>query len=145
MDKKELINLGIKLIGGLIAVCLIVIVVYWIVKKTKNAATNIKLTAEANAEIDTTKLTMTPTQINNVVQKLKSGFYSGLWGIAEDEEAIYEAYEMLGSRSDILSVEKEFGVYKDMTLKEHIYDLLSEDEIAHINEIISSKNIDYKY
>lgn len=145
MDKKELINLGIKLLGGLIAVCLIVIVVYWIVKKTKNAATNIKLTAEANAEIDTTKLTMTPTQINNVVQKLKSGFYSGLFGTTEDEAAIYEAYNMIGSRSDILSVEKEFGVYKDMTLKEHIYDLLDEDEIAHINEIIASKNIDYKY
>ena len=145
MDKKELINLGIKLIGVLIVVCLIVIVVYWIVKKTKNVTTNIKLTAEANAEIDTTKLTMTPTQINNVVQKLKSGFYSGLFGTTEDEAAIYEAYNMIGSRSDILSVEKEFGVYKDMTLKEHIYDLLDEDEIAHINEIIASKNIDYKY
>ena len=145
MDKKELINLGIKLIGGLIVVCLIFIVVYWVVKKTKNVTTNIKLTAEANAEIDATKLTMTPTQINNIVSKLKSGFYSGLFGTTEDEAAIYEAYNMIGSRSDILSVEKEFGVYKDMTLKEHIYDLLDEDEIAHINEIISSKNIDYKY
>lgn len=145
MDKKELINLGIKLIGGLIVVCLIVIVVYWIVKKTKNVTTNIKLNAEANAEIDPAKVTMPVTQVNNIVSKLKSAFYSGLWGMTEDEEAIYEAFEMVGSRSDVLTVEKEFGVYKDMTLKEHIYDLLSEDEIAHINEIIASKNIDYKY
>ena len=85
------------------------------------------------------------TKIKEIVSKLKGAFYSGLFGITEDEAAIYEAYNMIGSRSDILSVEKEFGVYKDMTLKEHIYDLLSEYEIAHINEIISSKNIDYKY
>ena len=52
---------------------------------------------------------------------------------------------MLGSRSDVLAVEKEFGVYKDKTLKEHIYKLLDEDEIAHINEILSAKNINYQY
>ena len=145
MDKKELINLAIKLLGGLLVVCLIIIVVYWIVNRTKNVTTNIKLAAEANAEIDTSKLTMTTTQVNNVVSKLKSAFYSGLFGATEDEDAIYKAYEMLGSRSDLLTVEKEFGVYKDMTLKEHIYELLDEDEIAHINEILSAKNIDYKY
>lgn len=145
MDKKELINLGIKLLGGLLVVCLIIIVVYWIVNRTKNVTTNIKLAAEANAEIDTSKLTMTTTQVNNVVSKLKSAFYGGLFGATEDEDAIYKAYEMLGSRSDVLTVEKEFGVYKDKTLKEHIYKLLDEDEIAHINEILSAKNINYQY
>ena len=145
MDKKELINLAIKLLGGLLVVCLIIIVVYWIVNRTKNVTTNIKLAAEANAEIDTSKLTMTTTQVNNVVSKLKSAFYSGLFGTTEDEDTIYKAYEMLGSRSDVLTVEKEFGVYKDKTLKEHIYKLLDEDEIAHINEILSAKNINYQY
>lgn len=145
MDKKELINLAIKLLGGLLVVCLIIIVVYWIVNRTKNVTTNIKLAAEANAEIDTSKLTMTTTQVNNVVSKLKTAFYSGLFGATEDEDAIYKAYEMLGSRSDVLAVEKEFGVYKDKTLKEHIYKLLDEDEIAHINEILSAKNINYQY
>ena len=145
MDKKDLINLGVKLIVGLVIICLIIILVYWIINKTKNVTTNIKLTTEANAEIDSTKITITPTQINNIVSKLKTGFYSGLWGTTEDEDAIYEAFNMVSSRSDVLSVEKEFGVYKNMTLKEHVHKLLNDEEIAHINAIFSSKNINYKY
>lgn len=145
IDQKQLVKLSGGVIAVAAAVCVVVIVVYYLARKTKNVTSNIKLVQEANAEIDTKSVTVTPVQISSVVSKLKAAFYSGLWGCSEDEDAIYAAYDMLSSRSDVLMVEKEFGVYKDMTLREHVHKLLSVSEIAHLNSILSAKGIDYQY
>ena len=114
-------------------------------KKIQSSIHNKKLLSALEAETDPAKVTLTETQINNIVTKLKSGFYSGWWGMTEDEDAIYDAYKQLNTRSDLTQVETVFGTVKEKTLAEHITRLLDQSEIAHINNILASKGINYQY
>ncbi len=142
-------NAMIKYAVGAVVVVVALLVLIWGVMKIKtklqNTITNQKLTAKANEEIDVEKRTLTDAQINTIVSKLQAAFYSGAFGWAEDEDAIYAAFSQIGSRSDLLMVEKEFGVYNDKTLAEHITSLLSQSEINHINQILAAAQINYKY
>lgn len=146
MNNKDTI---IKYAVGAVIVVVALLVLIWGVAKIKskiqNTITNQKLASKANEEIDVEKRTLTDAQINTVVSKLQAAFYSGAFGWAEDEDAIYAAFNQIGSRSDLLMVEKEFGVYKDKTLAEHITSLLTQSEIDHINQILAAKQINYKY
>ena len=145
MDTNKIIKYSVGALVVVVVVAIIVAVAAKIKTALTNAVQNAKLTADANAEIDTAKRTLTDAQVNTVVSKLKAAFYSGAFGWAEDEDAIYAAFEQIGSRSDLLTVEKEFGVYNEKTLAEHITSLLSQSEIDHINQILAAKQIDYKY
>lgn len=143
--KKEIVKYGLGALAVLAAVAVLIAVAVKIRNAVRDAAANARLSNEANAEIDTAQRTISDTQLNTLVSKLKAAFYSGLWGWTEDEAAIYAAFEQVNSRSDVLMLEREFGVYKGKTLKEHIATLLDEDEIDHINSIFASKSVNYRY
>ncbi len=145
MDKKELINLAIKIVVILLVVIAVIVITSKFVSYIKGNVRNAQLTVEANREIDPSLLKMTETDRQACVSKLKLGFYSGLFNWAEDEELIYDAFEMIPTRSDLLAVSNEFGVMNDKTLAEHVNGLMSREEIEHINAILRTNNINFAF
>lgn len=128
-------------VAALFLVVLFVYVGSKIKTKIEDTIVNNKLVDEANAEIDKNKLTLTNSQINTLSSKL----YSAMKGAGTNEEAVFNGFAELNTRSDLELLLKTYGVKESKTLKEWLYDELSEDDIVHINEILASKNINYVF
>lgn len=143
IDKKLLIKYGAWALAGLLAVIIIVI----IVTKSKKSIIN-KLTEKQQEHINSLEivekdLTVPNTELNNLVSKLKTAFGGYGWGT--DEESVYEVFEALSSRSDVLALINTFGVYNDHTLPEWMNKELNNEELAHVQEILSAKGIVYTF
>lgn len=143
INKQTLIKYGIWAAIALI----ITIIAIVIINKTKTKIQD-KLTQKQqeqinNLEIDETDLTVAPTIVQNLVAKLKAAF--GKYGYATDEEAIYKVFEQLETRSDLLNLINEFGVYNGHTLSEWMNKELNTKELAHVQEILSAKGIVYTF
>lgn len=134
-----------KQIGMAVAALFLVVLFVYVGSKIKtkieDTIVNNKLVDEANAEIDKNKLTLTNSQINTLSSKL----YSAMKGLGTNEEAVFNGFAELNTRSDLELLLKTYGVKESKTLKEWLYDELSEDDIVHINEILASKNINYVF
>jgi len=130
----------------IIAILVIVasLVVYWIyrsVTKVEDVASSNEVIERANQEMDVNQLTLTTQQLHTICEKL----YDAMSGFATDEDAIFDAISMCETRSDLMAVIATFGVKDGQTLAEWLYDDLDGSELAHLNAIISSKNINYKF
>ena len=134
-----------KQIGIAVAVVCAFVLLIWIISKVKgkieDSIVNNKLVDEVNAEMDVNQTTLTQSQLNTLSTKI----YSALKGVGSDEDAVYSAFEEVQNRTDLLQLIKTFGVKDSLTIKEWLYDDLSVDEIAHINNILASKNINYVF
>lgn len=134
-----------KQIAIIVGAILALIVVIWafvaIKNKVSDTITNSKLVNEVNNEIDFNKITLTQSQINTLVSKL----YAAMEGWGTDEDAIYEAFNTLNSYSDLQQLSKSYGVKESKVLREWLQDELDAEELAHVNEILASKNINYVF
>ena len=131
-----------------VGIVVLVLLIYLLVKFTKvgktisekiNAAQNEKMLAN---EIDLEEVTNTKAQRETLIAKLKTAF--GTYGWATDEDAVYEVFEALDSRSDVLSLYKEFGTHEGHTLSEWLSKELSFSERQHIQEILNAKGITFE-
>ncbi len=127
--------------GVLLALIIVIALIVWAKNKIADTTTTIRLAADANKEIDTTKQTLTQTQLNTLASKL----YTAMKGWGTDEDAIYAAFETLGSRTDLMQLRKTFGTKDGMTLDEWLADELNASEIEHLNNILATNSIDYKF
>lgn len=134
-----------KQIAIIVGAILALIVVIWafvaIKNKVSDTITNSKLVNEVNNEIDFNKITLTQSQINTLVSKL----YAAMEGWGTDEDAIYEAFNTLNSYSDLQQLSKSYGVKDGKVLREWLQNELDAEELAHVNEILASKNINYVF
>lgn len=143
MDKKILIKYGSYALLAL----LIVVVIVAIIRISKKFLTS-ELTAAQQEHINSkeiieSEVTLPKTEMQSLVAKLKTAF--GRWGLGTDEDAVYDVFEALNSRSDVLSLINAFGVYKDHTLSEWVTKELSSSELEHVQEILSSKGIVFTF
>ncbi len=72
----------------------------------RDAIRNKDLVDKANAEIKDSDVTLTSAQASTLADKI----FSALRGWGTDEEAVYSAFRMLRSRSDLLLLSRTFGV-----------------------------------
>lgn len=128
-------------VGALFLVILLIYIISKVKTKIEDALVHNDLVNEANAEINKNQLTMTNSQFNTLATKL----YSAMKGPGTDEEAVFNAFGELGTRSDLEQLLKTYDVKDSKTLKEWLYDELSIDDVAHINEILAAKNINYVF
>lgn len=138
--KKTYIVVAVCIIAAVIAI--VIICKY---KDVKNLIidkkANDKLVEEANQTIIVSDITLTQDQFDSYAKKL----YRAMKGAGTNEAAIYEVYEQMNTRSDVKQLEKTFGIVNGESLQEWLYADLETDEIMHINSILSSKAINYKY
>lgn len=102
---------------------------------------NQDLIDEANQTINTEDITITQDQFSTYAGKLYKAFKG--WGT--DEDAVYAVFKEMNSRSDVQQLIKTFGIKDSKTLTEWMYDELSQTDIEHINAILASKSINYKF
>ena len=137
-----------KLYAALAVVVLIIVVVVIIIVKKKKSSqdaidqeANDRILNEMNREIQSTDITLTQAQFNACASKL----YGAMKGWGSDEGKIYAVFEEMNTRSDVLQLIKTFGIKDSQNLNEWLHDDLSAKEIAHINEILSTKGINYSF
>ena len=142
-DQKTLIKYGVYL---LIAIAIIITI--WVVWKKFGKKINNKLTEKQqeyinSLEIDESEITLPQAQVNSLVAKLKQAFGNYGWGT--DEEMVYDVFETINNRSELLQLISLFGVYKDHTLGEWMNKELNNDELTHVQEILALKGIVYQF
>ena len=126
--------------GVAVIIIIAIIVIYKVSKKfLVNEITAAQQEHINSLEIDQSQVTLPQTEISNLVAKLRVAF--GKWGYATDEDMVYDVFESLSNRNDYLALVNAFGVYQDHTLKEWLNKEMSSSEMAHIQEILSSKGI----
>lgn len=145
MEVKDINVKKIAIIGGIAVVSIIVIVLLWnwLKAKLSDTMTEAQLNEVNKLEITPTDVTVTGSQMQSLISKLKAAF--GRWGWGTDEDAIYEVFETVNSRSDILTLIKEFGVVDGHTLTEWLNKELNTSERDHLQQIIAAKGINYQF
>lgn len=138
----------LKTYGVYAAVILIVIIacilLYKVAQKfLKNELTKAQQDHITKLEINEEEISIPNTEMQNLVAKLKTAF--GKYGYATDEDAVYEVFEALNNRSEVLALIKEFGVYEDHTLSEWMNKELNQSELEHVQNILASKGIVYTF
>ena len=104
-------------------------------------ANEAKLIEEANKNMIGDDVTLTQEEFGNLAKRL----YRAMKGNGTDEDAIWDVYNRMSTRSDVLQLNKTFGIMEDETLSEWLYDDLDADEILHLNQILANKGINYQY
>lgn len=143
LDKEKLIKYGIYAVIAII----VIVIVFAIIKKFSKTVNN-KLTEKQqeyinSLEIDETEITIPGAQMNSLIAKLKQAF--GKYGYGTDEEMIYQVFEALNNRSELLQLISQFGVYQGHTLGEWMNKELNKKELTHIQEILALKGIVYTF
>ncbi len=137
---------GVKYaVAGVCAVIAIIVAIVLFRKlvtgKLHDAAVNKKLATQLDEEISTDNITISQQQFNGYASTL----YDAMKGFGTKEDRIYEVFEKMNTRSDVLQLIKTFGVKDSMTLIDWMMDDLSVKEINKINQILVSRQIDYKF
>lgn len=140
LDDKVIKSIGkyaLIIIGIIILIIVVVKVKKYITEKVRNQSA----VKEASAEIDTSQLTMTEAQYSSLADKL----YIAMKGWGTDNKAVYAVFESLNTRSDLMKLITVYGLRDGETLMEWLYGDLNQKEINHVNSILESKNINYKF
>lgn len=141
MNKQKVITISV------IAAIVIAIAIFLIVKlkggvkSIVNDDKNNKLIDEINKEQNTDDITLTQLQFNAYASSLKKA----LQGLGTDEKKIYNVFQQMNTRSDVLQLIKTFGVVDGENLNEWLNDDLNAKEIDKINQILAEKGINYKF
>lgn len=143
IDQKTLIKYGVYL---LIAIAIIIVIcVVWkkIGKKVTDKVTEKQQEYINQLEIDEEEVSIPTTQMNMLVSKLKTAFGNYGWGT--DEDQVYAVFELVQTRSELLTLITKFGVYEGHTLPEWMIKELNASEIEHVNSILASNGINYTF
>ena len=143
IDTNKLIKYGGYAILALVVIIVIVAAIKIVKGFLGNELTQAQQEHINSLEIDEKEVSVPKTEIQNLVAKLKAAFGSYGWGT--DEDAVYDVFEALNSRSDVLSLINAFGVYEDHTLPEWMNKELNRSELEHVQQILSSKGIVYQF
>lgn len=143
LDKKQLIKYGVIALIAIIILVTLIVLINKFGKGIGNKLTEKQQERLNQYEIDEDDLSVSPSEIQNLVTKLHSAF--GVYGAATDEDSVYKVFETLDSRSDILALVNAFGVHKNHTLNEWMNKELSLEELDHVQQILSAKGIVYTF
>ena len=141
--KQQLIKYAIYTLIGILVIVLVVVILKKTSKTFANAMTQKQQEYINSLEIDENQVGLPTTQINTLVAKLKTAF--GMWGAATDEDAVYDVFETINTRSELLKIISVFGVHKNHTLNEWMTKELNQKELEHVQEILESKGIVYTF
>lgn len=129
------------IIAAVLAVIIIGFIIYRNSLKLKDVKSSNEVIDKVNQEIIPSDLTLTQVQLGTICQKL----YDAMDGLGTDTDAVYDAFSLANTRSDVLAIIGTFGVRDGETLSEWLYGDLSGSEIMHLNKVIASKGINYTF
>lgn len=144
-NNRQLITLGIG--AAIVIVIIVLLAVYW--NKIRARIADRRLERSFEQQITASEVTLTEFQAKSLADRL----YSAMEGAGSNEDKIYSVFNEINSYSDLMMVMKAFGERKgfwnwfgsESGLVEWINDDCSNDEIAKINAILASKNINFSF
>lgn len=139
LNKNQLIFLGVALV--LVIAVVVVVWINW--GKLKSWVSSKQEAAYYDRQIVKSDITLTDQQAKAVASKM----YYAMKGLGTNEENLYAAFQTIGSYSDLLLVMKHFSELAGdgESLPDWISDDCSSKEIAKINQILASKNINFSF
>ena len=145
LNKSQLITIGIA--AAVVIAIIIVIAVKW--QQLKAWIQTKQYEKTIDEQITKSELTLTTAQAQGIADKM----YAAMNGAGTDEEVLYSAFESIETYSDLMLVIKCFGNRKgswswfrsESSLMQWIADDCSAKEIARINAILTSKNINFTF
>ena len=111
------------------------------ISMVKNKILEGKLVDRANAEIKDGDVTLTPSELSNMADRL----HAAMAGVGTDEEAVYAVFRQLRTRSDLMALVKAFGIRKGESLSQWLTSDLSRKEIEKVNAILINNRINYSF
>lgn len=142
MDKFNKRHTNVILAAGgvtLAIVLVIVVIVKW--NQLKAWVQKIADKTSLDKEIISEDVTFSANQTKTMAAKL----YVAMKGWGTDEEAIYSVMRSLQTRSDLLSVIKQYRADYNESLSERLCSELTNRELKKVNTILSEKGIDYTF
>lgn len=143
LDMTKVKKYGTYAIVGIVVLVAVILLVKYLKKTLGNKLTEAQLEHISQLEIDDKEVGLPATEIQNLVAKLKTAF--GKYGWGTDEDSVYDVFKSINTRSELLTLIKEFGVYEDHTLGEWMTKELNNSELEHVTKILSSKGIVYSF
>ena len=143
VDTKELIKYGSYVLLALFVVVIVIAIIRISKKFLSSELTEAQQQYINSKEIDEKEVAIPKTEMLNLVAKLKTAFGSYGWGT--DEDAVYDVFETLNNRSEVLALVNAFGVYEEHTLGEWMNKELNSEELEHVQNILASKGIVYTF
>ena len=98
------------------------------------------LIIEISKEVNTVNLRISETTAKQLAEKL----YTAMKGWGTDEKAIYEVFNQVSTRDDVLYIFAQFGLKDGKNLTQWLTSELNAKERAQVNAILTSKGINYQ-
>ena len=137
MKKNEIIRIVVIAVVAIIALLLL----KGGFDKIKDFVNDKRIARELDNKIDKKNLSYTDDQYESYCKKL----VSAMDGIGTDDDAVYDVFRAMKTRSDVLNLIKVFGSRDGETLQEWLYGDLSSGEIQEVNKILKGLNIEYSF
>ncbi len=133
---------------ALIILIVVIIIVYFVFRnKIKGLFSNLQNKVEnnqaLNEEIKATgeSTTYTESAYKTYAQRL----YNAMKGIGTDEATIYAVFNEMRNTADVLKLVAVYGIRDNETLSQWLHGDLSSREIKKLNQILTSKGINYQF
>ena len=91
-------------------------------------------------EVNSVNLRISETTAKSLAEKL----YTAMKGWGTDEKAIYEVFNQVSTRDDVLYIFAQFGLKDGKNLTQWLTAELNAKERAQVNAILTQKNINYQ-
>ncbi len=129
-------------VAAIIAVAVVALILKFtgIFDKIEDSVARKKLDETIDKEISWGAVSLSDMQARDLADKL----YAAMKGIGTDEDAIYEVFEQMNTRSDVYAVIKTFSVKEGRTLIEWLTSELNSSERENVNKILQTNNVNYK-
>ena len=142
-ETKDIVKYGSYVLLALLVVIVIIAIVRISKKFLSSELTEAQQQHINSKEINENEVSIPKTEMLNLVAKLKTAF--GKYGWGTDEDAVYDVFEALNNRSEVLALVNAFGVYQEHTLGEWMNEELNSEELEHVQNILASKGIVYTF
>lgn len=146
--KNQIQNNKTTKIVVIVLIAIVVLLVVLGVLKLTGVTTKIddkiaekKIGDTLDKEISTAAVHITPVEAKAYADKL----YAAMKGLGTDEDAIYEVFANMTTRSDVLYLIKTFGVKDSKTLNEWLTAELNANERTKLNNILANSNVNYQF
>jgi len=146
--KLEVPALNSKLLVKWIIILVVIIALYFGIRKVIKTISSDSSLKNMNAEIKPDQLSYPLTMYASLADQLEST--STL--LTTDEQAVYTIIKKMNTLSDLLQLMKSFGQrsapnwnFGKVTLAAFIQEGMSASEIANINKILTVNNINYSF
>lgn len=143
----KLPELNQSLIIKSVIVLVVVVVLYFLVRKAVRTAKSDKYANDLKNEIIPDKLTYSLNQYEVFAERL----HAVLYPLNTDEDVIYSIFNKMRTLSDVLQLVKAYGIrsialkFDDFSLVSAFQERLTESEIQKVNTILKSKNINFSF